>query len=142
MQRCKKLLVFKFFVVLIVGIIFNTLIICHYFIRREPFLYENTPIINISDKCKKNSFPLESSYNNTSGTGGKEFFNITDVLDRCKLPHPFCNLKVKKTKGSSGKCWVFHKSVEGVFKGYIFPGGFRIMVMKQKTASLGEFFRK
>ena len=73
------------------------------------------------------------------GLGGKNFQD-TDVFDRCQLPHPFCNLKVKRTKGSSGKCWVFHKSVERVFKGYLFPGGFRIMGMKQKKCQFRRIF--
>ena len=64
----------------------------------------------------------------------------TDVFDRCELPYPFSNLQVQRTKGSTGKCWVFHKDVEGVFKCYLFQGGFRIMGVRRNATCFGEFF--
>ena len=98
------------------------------------------PINSKSDISRNFSFPLESSYNNASGTGGEKYIHDTDGFDRCELPFPFSHLQVKRTRGSSGKCWVFHKSVDGNFKGYIFPGGFRIMGIDQRTACSGESF--
>ena len=49
-------------------------------------------------------------------------------------------LNVVKTKGSSGKCWVFHINEEGNFKGYLFPSGFRILGIKSDKRIKGEFF--
>ena len=63
-------------------------------------------------------------------TGGKETVDDTVVIDKSKLPHPFRYLNVIKTKGSSGKCWVFHINEDGNFKGYLFPSEFRILGIK------------
>ena len=55
---------------------------------------------------------LESLYNNASGPEEKKCIQDEDEIYSCQLPEPFCKLKVKRTKGSSGKCWVFHKNRE------------------------------
>ena len=83
------------------------------------------------------SFHLGSSYINASVTRGKEIVKESVSVEKEFLPNPFMDLDIIRSKGSSGKCWVFQKIVEGVFKGYLVPGGFRIMGMKQKTSSLG-----
>ena len=63
-----------------------------------------------------------------------------DVFDSCLLPEPFSKMKVRRTKGSSGKCWVFHKNESGSFKGFLFPSGFRIFGFETRPNSSYEFF--
>ena len=41
--------------------------------------------------------------------------------------HPFSSLSVIKSKGSSGKCWVFHLDCKGKISGYLFGGGLRVI---------------
>ena len=43
---------------------------------------------------------------------------------------PFSSLDIIMSKGSSGKCWVFHLNPLGIMKGFLFPGGYR---MKRHT---------
>ena len=83
-------------------------------------------------------FP-ESLYNNASVTGTKNEVSAKVLKTRNQIPYPFNLLKVIKTKGSSGKCWMFHKNKEGKFTGYIFPGGYRIIGMKSLLSISGEF---
>ena len=116
MRRCKKILVFKFSVVFIVGIIFNTLIICHYFIRREPFLYENTPIINISDKCKKNLFPRRARITMQVGLGGKNFSILQMFLIGVNYLTLFVTLKARGPKGQVESVGCFTKVWKGSLK--------------------------
>ena len=64
------------------------------------------------------------------------------LLDKRQLPHPFMYLNVVKTKGSSGKCWVFHINEEGNFKGYLFPSGFRIYYEQTQIPELSRCYHK
>ena len=73
-------------------------------------------------------------------TRGKEIVKETVVTEKDELPNPFRHLKVIRTKGSSGKCWVFHIDEAGNFMGYLFPSGFRIIGLKSNHYSKGEFF--
>ena len=69
-----------------------------------------------------------------------ECIKDADVFDICLLPKPFSRMKVRRTKGSSGKCWVFHKNESGILRGYLFPSGFRIFDVEKKPNSSYEFF--
>ena len=75
-------------------------------------------------------------------TRGKEIVRETVAVEKLILPNPFMNLDVIRSKGSSGKCWVFHINKEGLFKGYLFPSGFRIVGFKKETVNRGDFFWK
>ena len=98
---------------------------------------QNLPITFNSTKF---SFHLESSYNNASVTSRKDFVFGSTLVDRVDLPKPFNNLVVIKTSGSCGKCWIFHKSKKGNFKGYLFSSGYRILHVKQTSWYCGEYF--
>ena len=41
------------------------------------------------------------------------------------LPYPFSLMDLRKSKSSTGKCWLFHMSSKGVMHGFLFPGGYR-----------------
>ena len=56
------------------------------------------------------------------------------------FPYPFKHLDIIKTKGSSGKCWVFHRDEDGRVLGFLFPGGYRIKGIPYITSNTGEFF--
>ena len=85
-------------------------------------------------------FIPESLYNNASVTWRKNVVSAKVLKTRNQIPYPFNLLKVIKTKGSSGKCWMFHKNKEGKFMGYLFPSGNRIVGMKSLLSISGEFF--
>ena len=100
----------------------------------NPNILSNTEYSN--DFC----LPLESCYICASVNRGKETFKDSDLLGKETLPYPFNFLNVVKTKRSSGKCWVFHKSQEVKLIGYLFPSVFRILGIKWDVNLQGEFF--
>ena len=53
---------------------------------------------------------------------------------------PFSSLDIIMSKGSSGKYWVFHLNPQGIIKGFLFPGGYRIMRVRPTNNHAGEFF--
>ena len=75
-------------------------------------------------------------------TRGKEIVEETVPVEKVILHHPFTMLDVIRSKGSSGKCWVFHMNKEGSFKGYLFPSGFRILGLKKNKGYQEEFLWK
>ena len=85
-------------------------------------------------------FPPESLYNSASVTGGKNVVCMTVFGNRNQLPYPFSKLEVIRTKGSSGKCWMFYKNSRGKFMGYLFSSGFRTVGLKSTPNIRGEFF--
>ena len=56
------------------------------------------------------------------------------------LPYPFSSLDIRPAKSSSGKCWIFHMSNDGVMTGYNFPGGYRLYGIKDYSLVNGTFF--
>ena len=71
--------------------------------------------MRFDDELEYFSFPLGSSYNSASVTSGKRRVPGTQINKSNEFPHPFADLDIIKTKGSSGKCWVFHKDEDGKF---------------------------
>ena len=64
----------------------------------------------------------------------------TPKMDIRHLPFPFSLLDVRKAKSSSGKCWLFHMSKNGIFSGFLFSGGYRLFNVKDVDFDHGEFF--
>ena len=56
------------------------------------------------------------------------------------LPYPFSSLDIRPAKSSSGQCWIFHMSDDGVMTGYNFPGGYRLYGIKDYSLVNGTFF--
>ena len=79
---------------------------------------------------KDMSFRLGSSYKSASVTRRKDTVKETVLIENELLPYPFRLLNVVKSKGSSGKCWVFHRNYNGTFVGFFFPSGYRILGKK------------
>ena len=52
---------------------------------------------------------------------------------------PFSSLDIIMSKGSSGKCWVFHLNTLGIMKGLLIPGGYRIKRHTHTDKFTGEF---
>ena len=97
-------------------------------------------IVRFADDLEYFSFRLGSSYNSASVTSGKRKGPGTQMIKTNELPLPFAYLDIIKTKGSSGKCWVFHKDEDGKFLGFLFPSGYRIRGIPHETSNKGEFF--
>ena len=66
--------------------------------------------------------------------------SCTPKMDIRNLPFPFSLLDVRKAKSSSGKCWLFHMSKNGIFSGFLFPGGYRLFNVKDVDFDHGKFF--
>ena len=93
-----------------------------------------------ADNLEYFSFRLGSSHNNASVTSGKRKVPGNQEIENNEFPYPFKLLDIIKTKGSSGKCWVFHRDKEGRFLGFLLPGGYRIKGIPHITSKKGEYF--
>ena len=114
--------------------------ICLFLCLNYIVKYGDNPIPMITDYSKDYSFRLESSYICASVTRGKEFVKDSVLLEKDCMPPPFMFLNVIKTKGSSGKCWVFHRSYKGKVLGYFFPSGYRILGITKLGNIEGEYY--
>ena len=95
---------------------------------------------NVSGNYGDIPFFPESSYKSASVTGKKGMSPKSEHGSEDKFPFPFCCLKAEKSNGSSGKRWIFFNDKRGIFVGYLFPGGYRLINNIKQTDSLGEFF--
>ena len=66
--------------------------------------YENPHDIS----CNGNS-SLGSSYKSISLTRDENSMNNIEVDNHLNLVYPFNSLDIIKSKGSTGKCWIFHQ---------------------------------
>ena len=96
--------------------------------------------LSTTEISKDISFHLGSSYKSASVTRRKDTVKETVLIENELLPYPFRLLNVVKSKGSSGKCWVFHRNYNGEFVGFFFPSGYRILGKKTCVKKTGEFF--
>ena len=89
------------------------------------------------DNNFKNTITVDGAFLNQSIT---EDISEVEHDTTLYLPYPFSLLNVRPSKSSSGKCWLFHMTNNGIMSGYLFPSGYRLFGLKSTSFNDGTFF--